>query len=157
MSVRDSRPRCYVASPLGFTEGGRSYYEKEFLPAIAKVVVPFDPWAIGREVDLLSLSVGDAMNLVGSRNAEAIANSSLLVAYLDGQELDCGTAAEVGYAAAKGVVCFGLRTDLRATGDLGASVNVQVEWFVRANGGSIVGSLSELVHALQMAGRRSSR
>ncbi len=41
-----SRPRCYVASPLGFTEGGREYYRSTYLPALATVVDPVDPWSL---------------------------------------------------------------------------------------------------------------
>lgn len=125
------------------------YYKHVLLPALEQVVRPFDPWTIGVEVDLLSLSPEEAVEVVGRRNAAAIRDSALLVAVLDGQELDGGTASEVGYASAKGATCFGLRTDLRATGDLGAVVNVQVEWFIRSSGGKIARSLDELLAALR--------
>ena len=41
-----ARPRCYVASPLGFTEAGRRYYADVYLPALAEVVTPVDPWTL---------------------------------------------------------------------------------------------------------------
>jgi nucleoside 2-deoxyribosyltransferase len=137
-------PRCYVASPLGFTEAGRHYYAEVLLPALRSVVEPVDPWALtvfddwSREVAL------DA----GRANAAAIRSCSLVAAVLDGQEVDSGVAAEVGYACALGIRCFGLRTDLRTSGEVGVAVNLQVEWFISESGGRIVASLDELVAAL---------
>jgi nucleoside 2-deoxyribosyltransferase len=137
------RPRCYIASPLGFTEAGRAYYADVYLPALATVVTPVDPWALG---DPSSLPAD-----IGRRNAEAINSCTLLAAHLDGQELDSGTAAEVGYAAARGLRCFGLRTDLRESGEPGVAVNLQVQHFIEASGGRIVASLDDLVRALSDA------
>jgi nucleoside 2-deoxyribosyltransferase len=135
-----ARRRCYVASPLGFSDAGRLYYSDVFLPALEAVVEPVDPW---------SLSTGTEPPLeIGRRNAEAIDGCELLVAHLDGQEVDSGTAAEVGYAAARGLTCFGLRTDLRQSGEPGVAVNLQVEHFIVASGGSIATSLDDLIAAL---------
>jgi nucleoside 2-deoxyribosyltransferase len=133
-------PRCYVASPLGFTAAGRHYYENVYLPALAQVVTPVDPWSLG--------DPGATPAELGRRNAEAIESCELLAANLDGQEVDSGTAAEIGYAAAKGLHCFGLRTDLRQSGEPGAHVNLQVEHFIVASGGRIVATLEELTEAL---------
>jgi nucleoside 2-deoxyribosyltransferase len=137
------RPRCYVASPLGFTEAGRDYYVKVFLPALADVVTPVDPWTLSDPTD--------APLEIGRRNADAITSCQLLAAHLDGQEVDSGTAAEIGYAAAKGLRCFGLRTDLRESGEPGVAVNLQVEHFIVASGGRIATSLDDLVDALSSA------
>jgi transketolase len=41
------RPRCYVASPLGFTAAGRLWNDQVLLPALREVVDPVDPWALG--------------------------------------------------------------------------------------------------------------
>lgn len=87
--------------------------------------------------------------LTGRRNSEAIRSVSLLVAVLDGQEIDAGTAAEVGYGAGLGLTCFGLRTDLRLTGEPGTVVSLQLESFVEASGGRIFRRLDELVAGLQ--------
>jgi nucleoside 2-deoxyribosyltransferase len=138
------KPRCYVASGLGFTDAGRRYYADVYLPALAQVVTPVDPWTLS--------TATDALADIGRRNAEAIDSCELLAAHLDGQEVDAGTAAEVGYAAAKGVRCFGLRTDLRQSGEPGAAVNLQVEHFIVASGGAIVATLEELVQALSTSG-----
>jgi nucleoside 2-deoxyribosyltransferase len=134
------RPRCYVASPLGFTDGGRAYYEATYLPALAQVVEVVDPWSLAQP--------GDEPLAIGRRNAEAIRACDVLAAYLEGQEPDSGTVAEVGYAAGLGKPCFGLRTDLRRSGD-GTAVNLQVEAFIVESGGRMCASLPELVEALR--------
>src|SRR3954453_6063999 len=41
-----SRPRCYIASPLGFSEAGRYYYSEVYLQALARVIDPVDPWSL---------------------------------------------------------------------------------------------------------------
>lgn len=144
-----SKPRCYIASPLGFTAGGRDYYERVYLPALRKVVTPVDPWALASP-DELALAQRENRErdlglALGRRNIRAIRECELLVAYLEGQELDAGTAAEVGYAVGLGTRCHGLRTDFRASGDLGAPINLQVEAFILESGGRIFATLEEMV------------
>jgi nucleoside 2-deoxyribosyltransferase len=145
--------RCYIASPLGFTEAGRSYYESVYLPALAEVVDPVDPWSLTTAMEVEKARAGGRereMALeIGRRNAEAIRGCELLAAHLDGQELDSGTVAEVGFAAGLGIRCFGIRTDLRQSGEPGVAVNLQVEHFVAESGGRIAGSLEELIGLLR--------
>ena len=88
-----------------------------------------------------------------SATPTAIRGSQLLIAQLDGQEVDAGTAAEVGYAAALGLPCLGVRSDLRASGEPGMRVNLQLEAFIVLSGGFIAGSLDELVARLAAARR----
>jgi len=92
----------------------------------------------------------EAMLDIGRRNAQAIRSSELFVALLDGQELDSGTAAELGYAAALGKRCFGLRSDLRQAGEEGVTVNLQLEAFIVDSGGVLTRTLDELVAALRL-------
>ena len=147
-----SRPRCYIASPLGFTAAGRHYYEHVYLPALREVVEPVDPWALMHPDEIAEAQhTGGQAALwaeAGRRNIEAIRGCELLAAHLDGQELDSGTASEVGFAAGIGVRCFGLRTDLRQSGEPGIAVNLQVQAFIVHSRGRVVGSLEELVAAL---------
>lgn len=147
-----ARPRCYVASPLGFSEAGRDYYVRCFLPALAEHVEPVDPWMLSLPDDFAAAAAQDRAHAfgveAGTRNAGAIRSARLLVAQLDGQEVDSGTAAEVGYAAAAGLVCLGVRSDLRASGEPGMRVNLQLEAFIVLSGGFIAGSLDELVGRL---------
>jgi nucleoside 2-deoxyribosyltransferase len=146
------RPRCYVAGPLGFTEAGRDYYRGTYLPALAEVVDPVDPWSLTTAAEIATAArrgrQSELALTIGRRNAEAIRSCRLLAADLDGQELDSGTAAEIGYGAALGLTCFGLRTDLRQSGEPGVTVNLQVEAFITDSGGWIVATLPALVSAL---------
>jgi nucleoside 2-deoxyribosyltransferase len=156
------RPRCYVASPLGFSEVGRHYYHEIYIPALATVVTPVDPWALtsAAEIDAARAAgrLREMMLDIGRRNMEAIRSSDLLAALLDGQEPDSGTVAELGYAVALGKTCFGLRSDLRQAGEEGATVNLQVETLVVESGGQIVPTLGQLIDALrQVANIRPGR
>lgn len=148
------RPYCYVASPLGFNEAGRVYYREHYLPALRTVVEPVDPWSAG-DPDALATASGDALRDLqletGFRNLELIRGCDLLVAWLDGQEVDSGTAIEIGFAAGLGVRCFGLRTDLRQAGEAGVAVNLQVEATIVASGGKVARSLDELIGLLGTA------
>jgi nucleoside 2-deoxyribosyltransferase len=148
-----SFPRCYIASPLGFTEAGRHYYRSVYLPALESVVIPVDPWALIGEDEIQDAhDRGEHREIaleIGRRNAAAIRSCELLVAYLEGQESDSGTVAELGYAAALHVKCFALRSDLRLAGEVGVEVNPQVETFVIDSGGRICNSLEQLIAALR--------
>ena len=147
-----ARPRAYVASPLGFSESGRAYYAERYLPALREHLEVVDPWALSTPSEFeVARAVGRSRELgleVGACNATAIAGAQLLVAHLDGQEVDAGTASEVGYAAALGLPCVALRSDLRASGEPGMTVNLQVEAFVVLSGGFVTRSLEELLARL---------
>ncbi len=149
------RQRCYIAGPLGFTEAGRRYHREVYLPALARIVEPVDPWGLTTPAEVEQARAHGRQREfaleIGRRNAEAIRSCRLLVAHLDGQEVDSGTAAEVGYAAALGLACFGWRTDLRDAGEPGVRVNLQLEAFIAESGGAIAGSLGELLDAVRGA------
>jgi nucleoside 2-deoxyribosyltransferase len=125
-----------------------------FLPALETVVEPVDPWLLAGPEEFAAaaragLEAQRALALdVGARNAAAIRSCALLAAYLEGQEPDSGTVAEVGYACGLGISCVGLRSDLRQAGEPGVALNLQVESLIVAGGGEIVDSLDELVRAL---------
>jgi nucleoside 2-deoxyribosyltransferase len=148
-------PRCYVASPLGFNEAGLHYYREVYLPALAQVVEPLDPWAHTEPAEIERARADGRLRelwlAAGRRNLELIASASLLAAWLDGQEVDSGTATEIGYAAGVGVRCFGLRSDVRHAGEEEMAVNLQVETTIEVSGGYVVGTLAELVAALSAA------
>jgi nucleoside 2-deoxyribosyltransferase len=147
-----ARPRCYVASPLGFSEAGRDYYAQRYVPALAEHVEPVDPWTLSLPAEFDAARAEgreQAFGIeVGARNGAAIRGAQMLIAQLDGQEVDAGTAAEVGYAAALGLPCLGVRSDLRSSGEPGMRVNLQLEAFIVLSGGFIAGSLDELVAQL---------
>jgi nucleoside 2-deoxyribosyltransferase len=87
---------------------------------------------------------------LGGDNARAIEQSQVVVAVLDGPDVDSGTASEVGYAAALGKRIIGYRGDFRLSSDNeGTTVNLQVEYFIRHSGGPIVKDLPSLAEAVR--------
>ena len=85
----------------------------------------------------------------GRVNTEAIHECDAVLAVLDGVDIDSGTAAEIGYACAKGKPIIGYRGDFRVCSDNeGATVNLQVEYFIHLTGGKIVMALDQVLDAL---------
>lgn len=143
-----------MASPLGFSATTRPYYRDELLPRLADAGYRLlDPWegAPTTASDESRLSVLQDLNrAIGQRNAALIDRSDAVLAVLDGVDIDSGTAAEIGYAAARSKPVVGLRTDLRRSGEnAAATVNVQVDYFIRAGGGRVVASLEEALELLR--------
>ncbi len=81
--------------------------------------------------------------LIFDKNMKGINNSDIVVAVLDGADVDSGTAWEIGYAFAKDKHVFGLRTDFRTTGDE-EIVNLMIERSV-----IICTSIPELLNRLK--------
>lgn len=87
---------------------------------------------------------------LAAANEAAIRRADLVVAVLDGVDVDSGTASEIGFAYGLGKPVWGLRTDFRLAGDnLGSIVNLQVEYWIETSGGQIVTNLPALTEALQ--------
>lgn len=84
----------------------------------------------------------DAPRRVMADCRDALAACGMVVALLDGPQVDDGTAWEIGYAHAKGIPVVGIRTDFRQAGDVpGALVNCMVH----ASCKTIVRSTEELM------------
>jgi len=79
-----------------------------------------------------------------SKNVAAIDKADILVAVLDGVDVDSGTAWEIGYAHALDKPVYGLRTDFRTLGIEG-TVNLMIERSV-----VLCTSLGELVKRLEL-------
>ncbi|TML00277.1 MAG: 2-deoxyribonucleoside glycosidase [Actinobacteria bacterium] len=153
---------AYIASPLGFSETTRAYYCDVLLCAIRDAgIEPLDPWADPTAehefAEAQALPAGEqrlaalrAVNgRLGEANARMIGRADGMLAVLDGADVDSGTAAEIGFAAAQGKPIAALRLDVRQTGDNeGAAVNLQVEYFIAATGGAIERSLDAAVALL---------
>ena len=153
---------AYVAHPLGFTEAGRDFVRTRLLPAlIAAGLDPVDPFSLvddERIAAVEGMPEGPARREAFARRATEIAETNrraldaaeLVVAVLDGSDVDSGTAAEIGYAFARGLRIVGYRGDFRLSADNeGAAVNLQVEHFIRASGGTIVARVADLEAALR--------
>lgn len=154
-------PRVYVASPLGFSEAGRHWYNQWFLPTLRLFDLEvLDPWTLTDPAKIeaaTNMTYGPhqvhAWSLlnreIGANNEDAIRRCDFVVAILDGADVDSGTASEVGFAYALGKIVVGYRGDFRLAGDnVGSIVNLQVEHFILQSGGSIVTSSQTLLKVL---------
>lgn len=82
---------------------------------------------------------------IGRKNQALIDECDGIFAVLDGTDVDSGTAAEIGYGFARGKAIIGYRGDFRLSADNeGGIVNLQVEYFIRASGGTIITQIDEL-------------
>jgi nucleoside 2-deoxyribosyltransferase len=157
--------RIYLANGLGFSSLAS--------PAVAAIasrleregIEVFEPFsaskdlgaetarlqATEKDINLLKKRIRIINDEIGKRNADAIENSTIVVAILDGSfDVDSGVAAEIGYAAGKGKRVIGLRTDFRTGGDnLGSTINLQVEHFIKTSGGQIVPDVEALIGLLK--------
>ncbi|PKL38829.1 MAG: 2-deoxyribonucleoside glycosidase [Spirochaetae bacterium HGW-Spirochaetae-1] len=150
------KKKLYIASPLGFSESGRFFLYERIIPLVKECGLDvLDPWTLtdstiiaqaqakppGREREEAWLQVN---RIIGKNNETAIDTSQGVFAVLDGSDVDSGTAAEIGYAAARGKIIIGYRSDFRLAGDNeGSVINLQVEYFIHRSGGRIVASLEE--------------
>ena len=139
----------YLAGPAGFTDAGRLHHREVIVPSVtAAGFGVLDPWAI--QDPLEQVSSRESNHRIGRRNAELIRGCAAVLAVLDGADVDSGTAAEIGYAAALHRPVVGLRTDTRCSGDNAASlVNLQVEWFIHESGGTLTTTLTDAVAELR--------
>lgn len=142
--ITSSVPSCrvYAAGPYGFTESTRKFMQEDFYGAIRNAGCEvLDPWRHdpNNYKTLIEL---------GKLNAEDIKKSDGVVAALDGPDVDSGTAAEIGYAAALNKWIIGYRADLRSTGEgKDVQINLQVQYFIERPGegkGKIVSNLPDL-------------
>ncbi len=160
------KKKVYLASPYGFSESTKMFMNDTLIPLLKRQGYDIlNPWDIGEHTakDLLSVSstsdfserqaaYAEINRRIGQQNEIAIRQSDLLVAVLDGQEVDSGVAAEVGFAHALSKKVIGYRGDFRLSGEnIGARVNLQVQYFIEKSGGKIALSLRELETLLEEA------
>ncbi|MFP4116826.1 MAG: nucleoside 2-deoxyribosyltransferase [Candidatus Aenigmatarchaeota archaeon] len=156
-----NKKTVYLANPLGFSEPGRYFLQEELIPEVEElgfdVINPFSNIPDDKVKKLGNISdiderrdkLAELDREIGEMNRKSIQNCDLILAILEGSDVDSGTASEVGYAAGIGKKIIGYRSDFRLSSEnLGTSVNLQVEYFVKENGGKIVTSLSELKKVL---------
>lgn len=156
------RARVYLASPLGFSQAGRHFHDSVLVPFVRGLGYDvLDPWAL---TDPQRIAAVQAMpdgpqrrdawrslnREIGAGNRAAIDEARAVVAVLDGVDVDSGTAAEIGYAFARGKLIVGYRGDFRLSADNeGGAVNLQVEYFIRESGGTIVTRYEDLASSLE--------
>jgi nucleoside 2-deoxyribosyltransferase len=158
--------KIYAAGPLGFSEAGRAFSDTRIIPELSRLGHEvLDPWTLtdSRKIDAIrTMPYGEArrdawrqLNVeIGDNNRHAIDRCDAVFACLDGVDVDSGTAAEIGYAFAKGKPIVGYRGDFRLSADNeGSIVNLQVEYFIRQSGGDIVAALADAGDALEKIGK----
>lgn len=156
----DVRKTIYLASPLGFADSTNAFMV-ELAASLRDIVDVLNPWDDQRfAAEFVALQSEDSVTVrlgrlaeinreLGRSNAAAIDQADGVVAILDGVDVDSGTAAEIGYAHARGKRVYGLRTDFRLAGDNhGAIVNLQVQYFIEGSGGTIVTAASDLLQTV---------
>jgi nucleoside 2-deoxyribosyltransferase len=105
---------AYIAAPL-FTDGERSFNERicEALSSCADCYLP------QRDGILLASAVRDGADrehvsrTVFASDISAIRRADIIIAVLDGPDVDAGVAVEIGVSWALGKRVIGLRTDSR--------------------------------------------
>jgi nucleoside 2-deoxyribosyltransferase len=139
----------YLASPLGFSSEWKTYKDKikRRLNELGHTVV--DPWDQPFRPTIEEASTIEDWSArltafksvatrIGRANEEMIRACDIVLGVLDGLELDSGTVSEIGFAAALGKKCYGLRTDFRNSGDFeGIPINLQVLYFIESSGGKL--------------------
>lgn len=158
----DAAIRIYMAGPLGFSEAGRHFHGSVLVPFVSGLGYEvLDPWALTdpRRIEAVQrMPYGPdrreawrALNReIGATNQAAMDAAHGIVAVLDGTDVDSGTAAEIGYAFARGKLIVGYRGDFRLSADNeGSTVNLQVEFFIRQSGGTIVERYQDLEAGLR--------
>jgi nucleoside 2-deoxyribosyltransferase len=120
--------KIYIASPLGFNESGRLFLKEKIRPMLSELGFEIlDPWKgienlSEEEINKGELSYEERLK-IGKKNEEVLNKADVVLAILDGPDVDSGTSAEIGYAYAKGKVIMGYRSDFRKSGE--DKVNLQ--------------------------------
>jgi nucleoside 2-deoxyribosyltransferase len=151
------RPALYLAGPLGFTEAGTRFKNDVLIPRLhARGFDVIDPWTLTPESRIrpaIAAPEGAPRREAWSRvdveiarnNVAGIDRADGVLAVLDGSDVDSGTAAEIGYAFARGKPIAGYRGDFRLASDNeGSTVNLQVQYFITHDGGRVAGRLDAL-------------
>ncbi|MBW1933636.1 MAG: nucleoside 2-deoxyribosyltransferase [Deltaproteobacteria bacterium] len=138
----------YMAGPL-FSDAERAFLEL-MIDSLAKasgldaVADFFLPHRDGGE-----LGKGPKRKDIFKLDIQQVDSASIVVALLDGQDVDSGTCIELGYAFRKGKKIFGLLTDFRAyhTADSEPHRPNLMVWGICEEGNTLFGNLNSLAKA----------
>ncbi|UFS71109.1 nucleoside 2-deoxyribosyltransferase [Geomonas sp. RF6] len=149
--------RMYLASPLGFSPENAPYLNRIKVKVASQGFEIFDPWEQKHFASKISAALSEPdfaariaafreiSSRIGSCNEAGIRGADVVLAVLDGAEVDSGTASEIGFGCALGKKCYGLRTDLRDSGDFaGIPVNLQVLHFIERSGGKLFRQIDDI-------------
>jgi len=138
----------YIAGPL-FSEAERSFLELMVdTLASASGLNPINDFFLPHR-DGGELGKGPKRRDIFQMDLQQVASSNIVVALLDGQDVDSGTCVEIGYAYAKGKKIFGLLTDFRAyyTADPEPHRPNLMVWGVCEEGNTLFRDLNTLTQA----------
>jgi len=155
--------KIFLANPLGFSEAGRLFLRIKLIPQIENENIQIiDPWRrfesderkiqeiLKKDGPLQIQELSKYGELIAARNEDDLRDCEIVIAVLDGVDVDSGTATEIGFAYGLGKKIIGYRGDMRQTGDnLASTVNLQVEYNITNSGGKILNSLKELKEYLK--------
>ena len=138
------KKRIYIAGPL-FSE-----HERKFLAEIAKTLATHLDLDPKNDIFLPHRDAGD-MGVHGKGRTEVFSSdlgylndATIIIALLDGPDVDSGTAVEMGYAYAQGKKIFGILTDWRRWSPLNEVENINnMIWGVCGKGDSIYKKIDE--------------
>ncbi len=150
--------KIFISSPLGFAESTSPFRDTLKTCLQVKLLGITDPWSMTSDLEeemykaelidnkhIRIVALNSISTKIAERNAANIRDCELMLAVLDGVDVDSGTASEIGYAFALGKRIYGIRTDFRRAGENdGVCVNLQVQYWIEASGGCIVRSIKEL-------------
>lgn len=150
--------KIFISSPLGFAESTTPFRQIIQTCLQAKGLDVIDPWSTASDLEpelttaelienklIRNNTLHSISTKIAEQNAENIRKCNLMLAVLDGVDIDSGTASEIGYAFALEKRIYGIRTDFRRSGENdGVCVNLQVQYWIEASGGFIVRSTNEL-------------
>jgi len=156
--------KIYLASPYGFCDSTKVFMNQILIPLLEKHGhIVLNPWDLTNDLQDKIVQASSISNHferqsalaginkeIARRNEVAIRDSHVVLAVLDGQEVDSGVSVETGFAYALGKKVIGYRGDFRMSGEnIGCKVNLQLQYFIESSGGTIVTSLDELSRALR--------
>ena len=126
----------YQAGPL-FSEAEKAFHRR--LSAALRAAGHTVVWPGDLLTDAQIATAGPAaVNLIFTACKQALDRAGLVVALLDGTQVDDGTAWEIGYAHARGLPVYGLRTDSRMAGETPHSrVNSMIQGCLAGLAGSV--------------------
>lgn len=137
--------KVYQAGPL-FTEAERLWHLqlKSKLEEAGFLISWPGEWFDPKELGDMGHEAKEHIFKVCRANLDT---SDFVVALLDGTQVDDGTSWEIGYAFAKGIPVYGVRTDFRNAGDTEHSlVNAMVECACK----EVVGNVADLLKRLKL-------
>ncbi|SDA16722.1 Nucleoside 2-deoxyribosyltransferase [Nitrosospira sp. Nsp18] len=114
MTATKRRMRLYLASPL-FNDRERTFNDSlrdQLTPDFDVFVPQIDGFLLAKLV-AQGTDKDTAERIVYEADISAITTTDIVVAVLDGANVDEGVAFELGYSKALGKTCVGLQTDIR--------------------------------------------